>query len=484
MSAESLSGVFILFGATGDLAARLVLPALHKLYQRGLISEKFVILGTSQEEMSDEEFANYARESIEESNQLDNSDEQFFKHCRYQNADNTEAEDLKQLLKKIKDVKQEFDTPEEFTYYYAIPPSLFNETTTNMNEAGLLDIEGTHRAVIEKPVGDSLDSAVEYYELLTSVFNEENIFFMDHFSGMDFIQNILATRFFNPFIENMWNHQFVDNIQISLPESLSVGTRGGFYEENGALLDMFQNHVLQTAVMVGMDLPDELSMEDIHRNKLAFFKSIPSLNQNEVQEQVVRGQYKADSSGEYTSYRNEDDVSNDSDTETYIAVQLSSDLKRWEGVPIYLRTGKALIENYFAVDLILKSPEDVDIDVPSRITFSATHPEGLSIVVHQKMPNNNWESITTFIGPDKKTFDDKVIPGPYENMIYDALTGNHMNFTTINEIKEQWRITDSIAQAWENMERPDFPNYEGKTFGPQAADDLLEKNGHQWIKRV
>lgn len=353
-----------------------------------------------------------------------------------------------------------------------------------MKEAQILELDGTHRVIVEKPVGSSLKSAEEYYELFTSVFDKDNIYFMDHFPGMDFIQNILATRFYNPLIENIWNNQFIENIQISLPENLSVGTRGAFYEENGALFDMFQNHVLQVATLVGMDLPEELSEEAIHENKLAFLKSIPSFEKEEVQEKVVRSQYKADSEGQFNSYRNEDDVAQDSDTETYIALELSSETDRWKGVPIYLRTGKALIEDYFAVDIMLKSTDKVQNSIASRITFMATHPEGMSLVVNQKMPNNEFKPITTFIGPDKHTFEDMYIPDPYENMIYDALAGDHTNFTTFDEIKEQWRLTDSIAQAWKSGPKPDFPNYRANTFGPIEAENLLTRNNHEWVKRI
>lgn len=484
MAKKQLGGLIVLFGASGDLVSRMILPALHQLYQRGLLSEKFAILGTARTKMTDEEFQEHARQSVEAGPNFEKFDEGFFDHCRYQLTDNTKLEDLEKLRDKIELLAKEFETPDEYTYYYSIAPELYDETTENIKEAKITELQGNHRVVVEKPFGDSLETAEEYHQILLNVFDKEDIYFMDHFPGIDFIQNILATRFYNPLIEGIWNKQFIENIQISLPENLAVGTRGSFYEENGALLDMFQNHLLQILSLVAMELPDELTTESIHENKLALLQNVPTFTKDQVEEKIVRGQYKADSAGKFKSYRNEDDVASDSITETYIAAELNLDTSRWEGVPIYLRTGKALIEEYTAIDILLKSTDAVDSDVATRLTFMAEPAQGLSMVLNQKLPNNEYEPVTTFIGPDEETFKDDYIADPYENMIHDALAGDRTYFTTYDEIKEQWRITDSIGAAWKELPDPQLPNYRANTFGPIEAEELLTKNNHEWVKRV
>ena len=483
MNQEISDGIIVLFGATGDLAERMLLPSLHQLYQRGLLSEKFALIGADKNNITEKAFKEHVEKAVKNGPNFEQLSQEFIDHCRYQKTDLTELEDLKALGQEIELLAKEFDSSDEYTYYYSIPPKFYDETTSHIKKAKITEIEGEHRVVVEKPVGDSLETAEDYHDLLLQAFQKENIYFMDHFPGMDFTQNILTSRFYNPLIEDIWNNKFIDNIQISLPENLSIGTRGAYYDENGVLFDMFQNHLLQILSIVAMELPDELSSKEIHKNKLDLLKKIPSLTQEEVAEKVVRGQYQADSEGKFNSYRREDQVAVDSDTATYIAAELSIDDPRWEGVPIYLRTGKALIEHYTAVDIFLKPSKTIEPDVGSRLTFMIEPPLGLSFVLNQKKANNTFEPAVTFIGPDKDRFEDKYVPHPYENMIYNALVADRTFFPSFEQIKEQWRITDGISRAWEAMEVPNFPNYRANTFGPIAAEILLDKKNNVWVKR-
>lgn len=484
MDPEASDGIIVLFGATGDLAERMLLPSIHQLYQRGLLSQKFALIGAARSDLTQEEFQDYVQQSVENGPNFEKLDPEFLEHCRYVTTDINELEDFKDLRQEIELVAKEFNSSTEYTYYYSIPPSFYDEATTHIQEAEITGLEGSHRVVVEKPVGDSLEKAEEYHELLLKAFKKENIYFMDHFPGMDFTQNILTSRFYNPFIEGIWNKKFIENIQISLPENLSIGTRGSYYDENGVLFDMFQNHLLQILSIVAMELPSDLTAEAIHAKKLEVLEKIPTLTTEEVAEKIVRGQYQADSEGKFNSYRSEDDVSIDSDTATYIAAELSIDDPRWEDVPFYLRTGKALIEHYTVVDVFLKPTDVIDSDVGTRLSFMIEPPQGLSFVLNQKKPNNTYEPLITFIGPDEEIFDGQYIPHPYENMIYNVLVADRTFFPTFEQIKEQWRITDSISNAWEKLETPEFPNYRANTYGPIAAEKLLEKNGHVWVKRT
>ena len=247
---------------------------------------------------------------------------------------------------------------------------------------------------------------------------------------------------------------------------------------------MFQNHILQILSFIIMDLPKELEKDAIHSEKHVALSQIPTYSKEEVKEFVVRGQYSADAEGEYNHYRDEPDVAEDSSTETYIAIQLSVDNERWEGVPIYVRTGKALVEQFSSVDIILKERNGDSNDTPSRLTFYIEPGKGLAMVLNQKDIEANMEPITTFIGPDQNTFGKEYVPTPYENLLHDALEGDNTLFSSWEEVQEQWRITDAIKVAWKDMSDPAFPNYQATSFGPSSADRLLTRNNHEWIKRV
>lgn len=475
MTQQQVGGVIVLFGGTGDLAKKSILPALHQLFQRGKLSKYFAVLGASRKKMTDQEYRDFARQAIADNADKESIDEEFFQHIFYQSADNTKLEDFNQLSESIQKVAKEFDADHSFVYYYSIMPSLYDETTTHLKKSGILDLEGSHRVAVEKPFGENLASAKEYYELLEKAFDDEQIYLIDHFLGMSSLQNILTSRYYNPALEAIWNRDYIEQVQISLPEDFSIGTRGSFYDENGALLDMFQNHILQILTFVAMDLPDDINEAGINEKKLALLKNVPSFKVKEVKEKVVRGQYD--------SYRDEEDVPEDSLTETYIAIQLEIDSERWQGVPFYVRTGKSVAENHNTVDVLLKSPLNVDNNKQNRITFSLMPQMGISSVVNQKHPTEDEELLTTVIGPDKETMEKIDIPQPYEELVFDILKGTKRHISTYDQVKEQWRITDSIREAWEELPQPTFPNYETGAIGPKEAEELLTKKGHTWIYR-
>jgi len=475
MNRKQVSGLIILFGATGDLAKKSLFPALHQLYQRGILSDDFAIIGASRTKLSDKEFRDDVENSVKNGGNFTEFEKTFLNHCFYQPMDNTKEEDYDKLFDRINEVKGTIEVDSNYIYYYSISPSLFDDTTSNLQKAGVTELKGNHRVLVEKPFGEDLESAKEYFRLLTNVFEEKEVYFIDHFNAMEYVQNILFTRFNNPVINQMIRKDYIENIQISLPEHLSVGTRGAFYDANGALLDMFQNHLLQILTMVAMKLPDKLDATSIHEKKLELLESIPTFTKNTVRTNIVRGQYAKDFQGQFLNYRDEPDVPTDSLTETYIALKLSVDLSHLNETPIYVRTGKALIENFHAVDIVFKEG--------ARLTFYIQPGSGVQFVVDQKHSEKEFEKVETVLGPDTDSIDKNYIPLPYENVLRDGLSGDKMNFITFEEIQEEWRITDSIVQAWKNLPDPDFPNYTANTFGPAEADELLEKNNHQWIKR-
>lgn len=483
MENKQISGLMVIFGASGDLAERFIYPALHQLYVRDKLAEKFAIIGAARSNFSEKEFQDYVKQAVENGPNFTEFDDGFLKLCSYEVVDSMQAADFETLKETINEVVKEKQLDNNFLYFYSISPNLYDETTTHLKASGMLEIEGNHKVIVEKPFGENLASAKEYNKLLLNAFEEENIYYNDHFPAMDFAQNILATRYFNPIIDAIWNKNFVENVQISLPESLSIEDRGGFYDDYGAVLDMFQNHILQLLAIVAMDLPQSLEAADVHKEKLKVLKSVTDFDKKTVKDKVVRGQYQADQSGEYHNYREEEDVPKDSNTDTYFAAELAVDSDRWQGVPFYVRTGKALIENHFTIDLILKNYVDVEGSVAKRVTFELEPKRGLSFVLDQKQVTNEFAPLTSFFGPDDKNFQTAYIPDPYENLLEDVLKGEAVLFATFLEIKEQWRIADSIVNAWKELPEPDFPNYRAKSFGPVEAEQLVKQNGHEWIYR-
>lgn len=484
MSKEKTDGLFILFGASGDLAQRFILPALHQLYQRGKLSENFALIGSANTDYTQEEFKEVVEEAVKGGPNYESFSPDFLDFIYYHTMDNTKLQDYGDLHNKIDEIVEEHNLERNFLYYYSLSPSLFSETTVNLRQSGIVDQRNNHRVIVEKPFGNDLESAKKYHDLLLQAFSEEDIYFNDHFPAMDMSQNILATRYFNPMIDDIMNAKYIKNVQISFPENLSVGTRGEFYDDYGASLDMFQNHILQILTLTAMDLPEENSAKAVHDKKLEVLKNIPTFSIQEVEEKVVRGQYQADHEGKFNDYRDEQDVPDDSNTDTYFAAELNVDIDRWDGVPFYVRTGKALAEDYYVVDYVLETPEGVDNDIPQRLTFNIEPKTGLSIVLSQKGTENAFKVRTANLDTDKEELDELYIPDPFENIVEDALRGEKMLFTTFSEIKEQWRIADSIMDGWAELPEPDFPNYRANTFGPNAADELPKKNGHEWIYRL
>lgn len=484
MENKQISGLMVIFGASGDLAERFIYPALHQLFVRGKVAEKFAIIGAARTDFSEKEFQDYVKQAVEKGPNYSEFDEEFLKLCRYERVDSTLAEDFEALKKTLNELVEEKQLDSNFLYFYSISPNLYDETTANLKSSGITEIEGNHKVIVEKPFGENLESAKEYNKLLSNAFEEDNIYFNDHFPAMDFSQNILATRYFNPIIDAIWNRDFIENVQISLPESLSIEDRGGFYDDYGAVLDMFQNHILQLLALVAMDLPKSLDAKDVHQEKLKALKSVPEFDKKMVKDKVVRGQYQADQSGDYMNYRDEQDVPKDSHTDTYFAAELAVNTDRFEGVPFYVRTGKALVENHFTIDLVLKNRVDGEGSVANRLTFELEPKRGMSFVLDQKQATNEFAALTSFFGPDDTNYQATYIPDPYENLLEDALKGEHILFPTFEEIKEQWRIADSIVNAWKELPEPEFPNYRAKSFGPAAAEQLVNKNGHEWLYRL
>lgn len=473
------SGLMVLFGASGDLARRELYPALYKLYDRGLLAQEFAVLGTSREEWSDQEFRDYIKDHMEKQDSQIKIDPDFLKHLYYQPADITEAETFKDLKDKAEEVINQHQTGDDIFYYLSIAPSFIEAAAENLKQADFFALADKQRLVVEKPFGSDQASAEALYKHLNEIFDAKDIYLTDHFAAMDFNQNILATRFTNPAIEAIWNKDYISNVQISLPESMSIGIRGEFYDSTGALLDMFQNHILQILVNVAMELPKELTEEAIHKAKIEALQNVSSLTKKQVGDRIVRGQYIGDEAGKNVAYVEEAGVELTSQTETFVAGDLRIQSDRWKGVPFYFYTGKSLDEHYFKVDLVFKSPHQQPNHPTSRLTFYIEPAWGMQWVLEQKRNEQDYSTQATFLKRSPEAIERSYVPNPYENVLYDAFAQDKTTFVTIEEILEQWRITDAIIKHWET--ETSLEAYPYKSSGPQAMHRLTEANGHHWI---
>lgn len=488
--------VFFIFGATGDLAHRKLYPAIYSLFREGKISEKFAVIGLARRPWTQEQFRDNLQQSIQEFARYKISEEQgewakFADHFSYMSLDINNMDGFKQLNKMAESVEQQFNIAGNRLFYLALAPDLFGSVSHNLQEGGLLNSKGWHRLVIEKPFGFDLPSAVELNKDLRQVFDEEEIFRIDHYLGKEMVQNIGVIRFANSLFEPLWNNKYIANIQITLSETVGVEERGGYYDHSGALRDMGQNHMLQMLAMVAMEAPSREHPEDIRDEKVKVLRSLWGYtNADEVRSHVVRGQYGAGTvkGKPRIAYREENAVDPNSVTSTYFAAKVFVDNFRWAGVPFYIRTGKNLPVKTTEVVVEFKNvPSHVYLArknklQPNLLVFRVNPEEGVYFKVNAKKPGSEGEQST--IVPVAMEFCQNSnaginTPEAYELLLHDAAKGNSTYFTRWDEVALAWQFIDKIAEAWA-QDDSDLHIYAAGSWGPEEADKLLVKDGFHW----
>ncbi|MFD1472467.1 glucose-6-phosphate dehydrogenase [Companilactobacillus mishanensis] len=476
MAAEK-KAVFIIFGGSGDLAHRKLYPALYGLYKAGILKEHFAVIGTARRAWSD----NYYRGTVVTS-LLDIDDDQekmqaFAKHFFYQSHDVTDSDHYIALKKLASKLDDQFETDQNRIYYMAIAPRFFGTVAEHINSEGL-KTSGYNRLVIEKPFGRSYDSACELNGSLTKTFSENEIYRMDHYLGKQMVQQLTRIRLKNKTFEKSLNNKYVSNVQVTLSESLGVEDRGGYYETAGVLRDMIQNHIMQIIGAVAMDEPAKLDSESIHEVKREVFASLKDLTPDEVDKNFVRGQYGEDITGKQKAYRDEDNVDANSDIETFVAGKVEFDSERWGGVPFYVRSGKRMPAKSSRIDIVYNdAAEEIGIRPNTTVTILIEPEDGSYILVNGIDYLESNQDIIKF--PEKEDYFDHAREA-YESLMIDILDGNQIHFTMWDELQNAWKYVDIIRQKWDS-ETPDFPNYESNTMGPDAASELLEKDGNSWV---
>lgn len=464
-----------LFGATGDLADRKLFPALFKLYKRHILQDHFAVIGTARRAWNDEKIREVVCESIDSLSADDQLKKEFASHFYYLSHDVTDSSHYHVLHRLTDELDQKYNISGNRLFYLAMSPSWFGEIARQLVEHHFKDVSGYTRVIIEKPFGKDLLSAKKLSETLTTYFDEKEIFRIDHYLGKAMVQDLLPIRLANPLIESVWNSDFIDHIQITLSESVGIGTRGGYYDQSGALRDMVQNHLLQLLAIVSMDIPKDYSMAEIKASKQAAFDGLKPLTKQEVETQVVTGQY--------SGYRSEDQVDPASTTETFIAIKTFLKSHRWANVPFYLRTGKKMHCKNSTIYIQFKSTPShqlLDDAQPNYLLIEVDPSEALTLNFNMK--DNISQEKPTFTSIPLTTEADKLkdyTPEAYERLIEECLNNNDVNFTTMPDLEATWRFVDAIQSAWEKDSSTPSEYFPG-TFGPTESDALLTNDGRHW----
>jgi glucose-6-phosphate 1-dehydrogenase len=482
----------VIFGATGDLTKRKLIPALYNLAHEGQLPAGFAVVGFARRPKTDEEFRAEMRAAAEQFSRFSPVNpgvwDNFARGLFYHRADFTVTEGYVALRQALEQLDRERGTAGRRLFYLACAPSEFAAVIEQLGASGLVQRRGPQRIIVEKPFGTDLPTARELNRVLTGVFAEPDVFRIDHYLGKETVQNILSMRFANAIFEPLWNQKYVDHVQITVAESIGVETRGAFYEQAGALRDMVSNHMMQLLALTVMEPPPSLAAEDIRGEKVKLLRAIRPIGARGVGECAVRGQYaRGTIAGKsVAAYREEPNVAPDSGTETYVALKLYLDNWRWSGVPFYLRHGKRLPKQVAEIAIQFKPSPDVLFAVasatplqPNVLALRIQPDEGISIRMNAKVPGT-----TLNIQPVKMDFRyggsfGARSPEAYERLLHDAIAGDATLFLRGDEVECTWAITDAIRHGWaENNMLP--AQYEAGTWGPREADTMLARDGREW----
>jgi len=473
----------VIFGASGDLTRRKLIPALYSLHVKEKLPRNISIVGYAKSPMSDEEFRDRVRVPDNHQVGCDNPEQQslenFAKQVHYCQGSYTEESGFKQLNRRLLDIEK---NRANRMYYLATPPQFFTSIAGNLKAAKMMD-EGTgwRRIVIEKPFGHDLETAIALNAALHRDMDEHQIYRIDHYLGKETVQNVLVFRFANTVFEPIWNRNYIDHVQITVAETVDVGHRAGYYDTTGVLRDMFQNHMLQMLALVAMEPPASFDADAIRNEKVKLFSAIRPIVPERVGEETVRAQYE--------NYRKTDGVKPDSQTATYAALRLFVDNWRWKGVPFYLRSGKALRKKTSEIIIQFKEPPHMMFPLPEGVPIRANTisicvqpDEGIHLRFEAKVPDTTADMRT--VNMDfryAKSFGSCSIPDAYERLLLDVLLGDASLFTRSDGIEMEWRFIDPIIKAWESPYAPQLQYYKEGSWGPQSADDLMERGGRKWL---
>src|SRR5215213_5585153 len=486
--------VVVIFGATGDLTKRKLMPALCRLTDQGCL-ESVRILGVGRSPMTDDAFQKLVHDALEDSKKIDHLDDEmwrkFSKRLHYMSGELDDENTYRHVTERLEELASEGASKNRL-FYLATPPSLFSNIVKRLGAAGLANEEGRwSRLIIEKPFGRDLESAKALNATVAEVFKESQVYRIDHYLGKETVQNILVFRFGNSMFEPIWNRNYVDYVEITAAESVGVGSRAGYYEEAGALRDMVANHLLQLVTHTAMEPPVAFDADNVREEKVQVLRSIRRLKPEQVAERTVRAQYGPGTIDDEQAkgYKEEEGVKSGSTTETYAAIEFNISNWRWSGVPFYVRTGKRLARQLTEIAVHLKrTPQalfartPVDEIEPNVIVLRIQPNEGITVTFGAKRPGFEMATNTVHMDFCYQTAFGVESPDAYEMLLLDVMRGDATLFIRSDEAEAQWRLITPIEEAWANQDVKELPVYEAGTDGPAEADDLPVGNGHHWRK--
>lgn len=486
--------IFIIFGGTGDLTLRKILPALYNLFLDGWLPEKFAVIGTSSTKKTDQKYIGDLLEALNEFSRKGVAKKEdwdkFSSHIFHQTADITNPASFKPFADHIEKLKKEWEEKPSIIYYCAVAPHFFCTIAHNISAAKLDNDPETTRIVIEKPFGTDLESAKALNEKLLTIFQEKQIYRIDHYLGKEVVQNIMTFRFANSIMEPLWNRNHIENVQISVTEQIGIGGRGKYFEQAGILRDMIQNHLLQLLCIIAMEPPINFDADEVRTRKVDILKAMRRIKPGEIDSMSARGQYGSGwiEGKEVIGYREEENVDPNSNTETYAALKLYVDNWRWQGVPFYLRTGKRLFKSSSHITIQFKEVphnifhcEEGNTPKKNRLIISIQPDMGIRFQLQSKSPGlemnlNTMNMIFDYSGIAKSDS-----PEAYETLLLDIISGDQTLFMRADQVEAAWELIMPILNYWENSKTADFPNYPADSWGPENAEALIAQDGYHWF---
>ncbi len=486
--------IIVIFGATGDLTWRKLIPAIYNLHIDKWTPDNFLVLGIGRKDLTDAQFNKHLHEGVDKFSRRGKAKKKdwdaFAKCVNYHKGEVTDIATYEYVARQIKLLEKKWGGPVNRVLYMAVPPQYFEQIAVKIGKVGLAKDKKLSRVVIEKPFGHDLESSKHLNNLLHNMFDESQIYRIDHYLGKETVQNILAFRFANALFEPIWNRNYIDNVQITVSEQLGVENRGNYYETAGALRDMIQNHILQLLCLIAMEPPVSFNADEVRNRKVDVLNALRKFKLEEVHKFAVRGQYGEGwiEGKKVKGYRQEPDVNKKSTKETFAAIKFYIDNWRWQGVPFYLRTGKRMNETISAITIQFSPvphqsfPSEATGNwQPNRLVMNIQPHMGIRLRFQAKRPG-----LEMLLSPVDMLFDyaesyTSGTPEAYETLLLDIMQGDSTLFMRADQVEAAWDILMPIIKAWENSPSVNFPNYAAGMQGPEDAEALIAKDGHNWI---
>ena len=486
--------IFVIFGASGDLNWRKINPALYSLFLDNWMPDQFAIIGTGRSASTDKDFRGKLLDGVNQFSRKGKTKpdawEKFSANISYVSADINDSKAYKELATNINTLKKGWDQEPVVIFYMAVAADFFPVIAKNIKENNMAKRADLTRIVIEKPFGNDLESAMALNHLLCDIFDEKQIYRIDHYLGKETVQNIMAFRFANSILEPIWNRNYIQHVQISVTEQMGVGSRGSYYEEAGALRDMVQNHILQLLCLVAMETPINFKPDEVRNRKVDVLRSMRPFKPEDIKKNAVRGQYSEGwmEGQKVPGYREEEGIDPNSNTETFAAFKFFVDNWRWDGVPFYVRTGKRLHQSSSIISIqfrdvphVVFPDEAIDNWRQNRMVISIQPEMSIRLQVQAKRPGlemllNTVDMVFNYDGAYGKES-----PEAYETLLLDVMTGDQTLFMRGDQVEAAWELLMPVLRSWESKPSLNFPNYSADSWGPEIAEALIAADGFHWF---